>query len=333
LEQKKISAKEAVADIKAGIPDDEMMKKYGLSAKGLQSLFAKLHQAKLISTEEYQRRAAPSEQTLELVDEGGEKVAPANEKSLEIFKEFATRFNFSRADVERLKTASIQDIRAFLDKYHVPISEAKDLLKSLGFRAGEIISETQGKLKESLGRVISGVKESSQRNRPPSTLPHPPPTPLDSGTPTTSYPADPGKVEETKTPSRVKPLIVGGLIAVFAVVLMILYHQHVVQQRIENEQWYKRFVAEGQMLRRLTSCDILLELLHSYAAGYSMEWYSHKPETDKACNLVDPHSPGVTTTALCFQCRQKNGKPGSVQYWQTGGKIVYVDYGCKCASR
>jgi len=44
----KIKAKEALADIRAGMDDISLMKKYKLSAKGLQSLFTKLGQAGII---------------------------------------------------------------------------------------------------------------------------------------------------------------------------------------------------------------------------------------------------------------------------------------------
>ncbi len=42
MERRKISAREAVADIRSGVNDAELMNKYGLSADGLQTLFDKL---------------------------------------------------------------------------------------------------------------------------------------------------------------------------------------------------------------------------------------------------------------------------------------------------
>ncbi len=44
----KISAKELIADIQAGLDDQALMKKYGLSAQGLQSVFKKLVEAKAL---------------------------------------------------------------------------------------------------------------------------------------------------------------------------------------------------------------------------------------------------------------------------------------------
>ena len=42
MERRKISARAAVADIRSGMDDIALMKKYGLSANGVQSLFDKL---------------------------------------------------------------------------------------------------------------------------------------------------------------------------------------------------------------------------------------------------------------------------------------------------
>jgi len=48
VEKTKIKAKEALEDIRAGTDDISLMKKYKLSAKGLQSLFKKLGHAGII---------------------------------------------------------------------------------------------------------------------------------------------------------------------------------------------------------------------------------------------------------------------------------------------
>jgi uncharacterized protein (DUF433 family) len=54
----KIKARDAINDIRAGMTDAELMEKYDLSAKGLQSLFLKLLEAKAITRNElHQRRA------------------------------------------------------------------------------------------------------------------------------------------------------------------------------------------------------------------------------------------------------------------------------------
>jgi len=56
MEKKKISAKEAVADIRSGMSDSALMSKYVVSKAGLQSLFDKLATAGYIDLAEIQKR-------------------------------------------------------------------------------------------------------------------------------------------------------------------------------------------------------------------------------------------------------------------------------------
>jgi len=56
IERKKISAKEAVADIRSGMGDAALMKKYGLTPSGLQSLYDKLVNTGFIDLGEMQSR-------------------------------------------------------------------------------------------------------------------------------------------------------------------------------------------------------------------------------------------------------------------------------------
>lgn len=59
-ERKTISARQVVADIKAGMIDADLMRKYTLSASGLQSLFDKLLKANLISAQQLASRPSGS---------------------------------------------------------------------------------------------------------------------------------------------------------------------------------------------------------------------------------------------------------------------------------
>lgn len=147
-EKKTLSAKGVVADIRSGFSDDEIMKKYGLSSKGLQSVLAKLQQAKLLSTEEYNRRVAPLERPLEPVAEGEKRVSEQPPESVKILRELAERFKFSKQDVERLKTASLNDIKHLAEKYNISLSESKELLKILGISAGSLLTHAATKLKD-----------------------------------------------------------------------------------------------------------------------------------------------------------------------------------------
>ncbi len=54
----RIKAGDAVRDIRSGMTDSQLMEKYGLSAKGLQSLFLKLLEAKAITDAEMNQRRA-----------------------------------------------------------------------------------------------------------------------------------------------------------------------------------------------------------------------------------------------------------------------------------
>ncbi|MGO9566491.1 MAG: YIP1 family protein [Desulfomonilaceae bacterium] len=59
MSKQKIGAREAVNDIRSGMTDAELMKKYGLTAKGLESLFRKLVEAKLLEESFVSKRTAP----------------------------------------------------------------------------------------------------------------------------------------------------------------------------------------------------------------------------------------------------------------------------------
>jgi hypothetical protein len=60
-EKKTLSAKEVVADIRAGATDEFLMKKYGISDNGLQNLFQKLIDAKILNLIDLDRRASAFE--------------------------------------------------------------------------------------------------------------------------------------------------------------------------------------------------------------------------------------------------------------------------------
>lgn len=71
MNKPKIGAREAVNDIKSGMTDAELMEKYKLTAKGLESLFGKLVQAKLLEQSFVGKRTAPVEA------DAGAKSAPS----------------------------------------------------------------------------------------------------------------------------------------------------------------------------------------------------------------------------------------------------------------
>ena len=56
-----VRAKDVLRDLKAGVTDAELMNKYRLSEKGLQSLFRKLKEGGFVSDADIRDRAAPPE--------------------------------------------------------------------------------------------------------------------------------------------------------------------------------------------------------------------------------------------------------------------------------
>lgn len=68
--KKTLSAKEVVADVRAGATDEFLMKKYGFSEKGLQSLFQKLIAAKVLTQADLDGRRSSVEDICERISEG-----------------------------------------------------------------------------------------------------------------------------------------------------------------------------------------------------------------------------------------------------------------------
>jgi hypothetical protein len=66
MEKRKITAREVLADIRAGVDDTNLMKKYRLSAQGLQSVLNKMVQAGMVTEEELDERVPLSERTVDL---------------------------------------------------------------------------------------------------------------------------------------------------------------------------------------------------------------------------------------------------------------------------
>ncbi len=71
-QKKKLSAKEVITDIRAGATDEFLMKKYGVSENGLQSLFQKLVAAKVITQDAINNRASAIEEVEAVIVEEDE---------------------------------------------------------------------------------------------------------------------------------------------------------------------------------------------------------------------------------------------------------------------
>ncbi len=66
MEKRKITAREVLKDVQAGMNDTALMKKYMLSAQGLQSVFNKMIEARMITGEELDARVPLSERTVDI---------------------------------------------------------------------------------------------------------------------------------------------------------------------------------------------------------------------------------------------------------------------------
>jgi hypothetical protein len=66
MEKRKITAREVLKDVQAGMNDTTLMKKYMLSAQGLQSVFNKMIEARMITGEELDARVPLSERTVDI---------------------------------------------------------------------------------------------------------------------------------------------------------------------------------------------------------------------------------------------------------------------------
>jgi hypothetical protein len=66
MDKRRITAKEILRDIRAGASDSELMKKYALSAQGVQSVLTKLLNSKLVTQAELDDRVPVSERTVDL---------------------------------------------------------------------------------------------------------------------------------------------------------------------------------------------------------------------------------------------------------------------------
>ena len=66
IEKRKISAKDIINDIRGGMTDSELMDKYRLSLKGLQSIFRKLEAVKAIKPSELYGRFPGFDDTIEI---------------------------------------------------------------------------------------------------------------------------------------------------------------------------------------------------------------------------------------------------------------------------
>lgn len=184
---KRAFAKNMADAVKDGLPDAEIIKRFGISAAKLPKVYESLVKAGYLSQEDLNRRGNGEgfEQSVDLAPDvmdtvpkpGSSQAAPvtATETTKDVLRDFAQRFNIPREELERLKTASIKDIKAFFEKHNIPWSEGMELVKALGLRAGDFAAEAAGKLKDKAKGIFSKFgasgKEESAANSDPAASP------------------------------------------------------------------------------------------------------------------------------------------------------------------
>ncbi len=190
---KKALARNIAEAVKSGLPDDEIMKRFGIPAGKLSSVFSSLIKGGYLTQEDLDGRPGKFEQTVDLETEApfqGQPSAPSGQESTrDVLRDFAQRFNVPREDLERLRSASVKDIRAFFDKHDIPWSEGVELAKALGLSAKDLVSDAadkfKGKAKDLLSKFGRGGKSESVGSSPTSstestkTLAQPPTHPQD----------------------------------------------------------------------------------------------------------------------------------------------------------
>lgn len=140
-EKKTLPAKQVLADIRSGMSDSELMNRYLLSGKGLESLLNKMVAAGLLKQSELEARSTLFEGTVD-IDEAlsGKQSVSAADSSQNSLQQFAQKLNIPLEDLEKLRTSSVKEIKDFLEKHNISLSEGKVLLKEFGLRASEMLS-------------------------------------------------------------------------------------------------------------------------------------------------------------------------------------------------
>jgi hypothetical protein len=152
---KRALAKNIADAIKSGLPDNEISKRFGMSPSKLTAVYNSLIKAGYLALDDLTKRPGKFEETVDLVENNKiaktpqkETSSQANETTNDVLRDFGKRFNIPTEDLERLKNASIKEIKEFFDKHKIPISEGKELIKALGLKVGDFLFEKVGKLKE-----------------------------------------------------------------------------------------------------------------------------------------------------------------------------------------
>jgi|GEM_PF-1587401 len=161
MEKRKLSAKEVLEDIRSGISDHELMKKYDLSLKGLQSLFKKLQDCGLVTEAELYQRSPDLAITLAIDPTGDEPPAATTDQG----KKAQAQASSVKTKKKISAPAVVADIRSrmsaaeLMEKYGVSAERLQSLFTKLV--AGGHISRAE--LDARRAPVVGTVQTSQHR--------------------------------------------------------------------------------------------------------------------------------------------------------------------------
>jgi uncharacterized protein (DUF433 family) len=124
----KIRARDAVNDIRQGMNDAELMEKYELSAKGLQSLFLKLLEAKAVTKAELQQRRALYQDTIAIQQIEAQDIVEDIRSGMPD-AELMEKYTLSADGLRRIfQTLMEEGAIAIEDLYAAPVSQYDSVL-------------------------------------------------------------------------------------------------------------------------------------------------------------------------------------------------------------
>ncbi len=145
MPKKTIGGKEALDDFRSGMEDSELMEKYGLSSKGLESLFDKLLKAGLIEQWELERRYSPLSQGTAIIDHGFpvQETKPQDKIQPEEQKTHPRKTSTAKINVNEAVSLILSGVgdSALMEKYNLSSKGLESLFRKL--RQGGFVSQEE----------------------------------------------------------------------------------------------------------------------------------------------------------------------------------------------
>jgi hypothetical protein len=206
---KKALAKNIADAVKSGLPDNEIAKRFGISPNKLTAVYNSLIKAGYLTLDDLNKRPGNFEETVDLAPETvkfpeppvlPQKETPSqpDETTKDVLLDFGKRFNIPAEDLERLKKASIKEIKEFFDKHKIPISEGKEIIKALGLKVQDFVTDKVIKFRE----MAQGLVSKSEASPAPPVEETPPAPTVDKPKETTQEPRKALKCPNCKMPQE-----------------------------------------------------------------------------------------------------------------------------------